>query len=546
MFERIIKKLAQGQDLNQAELAWFVNADLSVAQQKDILLKLEAKGPAPAEVAGLIKLLRSAASLSIVCPRAVDICGTGGSGLPRLNTSTLAAFVLSALGVPIAKHGNKAASGRFGSFDLLEGLGINIEPSLERMSYVFYKEQLLFMFARQFYPAMKKFALARADLGRPSVFNILGPLLSPANPAAQLIGMSDRSKMELMAKTAALLGRKKVLVVRGEDGLDEVTLAGRTEIVELENGKIKRYFISPADFGLKAVANEKIMAGTPEKNIALAKAILQGKEKGPVRDLVLINAALALKMAGKVKTCRQGYLLAKTALQSGLAYKKFIAYKELVNSQSVLEEIAGHKYQEIAVAKFNVGAPVKKSGRNFLAALQKPGVSLIAEIKRGSPSKGDLHGAKPFNPAAIAKLYASNGARAISVLTDQRYFQGDNRYLTQARGAVGLPVLRKDFIIDRRQIREARRLGADAILLIVAILSDKQLKEYLAEARKFGLAALVEVHDRAELARAIRDRPCRSRRSPARRGQRGRRPQGLRRSPHVAVPRRSAPARPRT
>lgn len=504
MLPRIINKLDKRQNLSRAELAFFVNADLTIAQQKQFLLKFEAKGARPAEAAGLAKLLLRCADLSIICPQAVDICGTGGSGLPRLNTSTLAAFVLSAAGVPVAKHGNKAASGRFGSFDLLAGLGFNIEPTVERMSFAFYKERLLFMYARQFYPIMKKFASARSELGQPSIFNILGPLLSPANPGAQLIGVADRSKMELMASAAKLLGRKKVLIVRGQDGLDEVTLAGRTEVVEAGSHGIKRYFISPADFGLSAADGVEILAGgSAKKNIALAKAILRGREVGPIRDLVLVNAALALKMVGRAGSYRQGYLLAKKTLQTGLAYKKLENYRRIINSQSALEEIVGHKYQEVAKTSFRIPAVSKKSKRNFLAALRKPGLSLIAEIKRASPAQGDLYRRKRFSAKAIAKLYEANGAAAISVVTDKRYFQGDGRYLTEAARASHLPVLCKDFIIDSRQIAAARGLGADAVLLIAAILDDNQLGAYLSAARKLGMDALVEVHSRLELERAM-------------------------------------------
>lgn len=504
MYRQIINALKRGGDLSQRELVFFVEALLTVEEQKQVLAGLEDKGVTPVELVFLARHLRQQASLGIICPGALDICGTGGSGLPRLNTSTLSAWLLAALGVPIAKHGNKAGSGRFGSFDLLAGLDINIEPSLERMSYVYWREQLLFMYARQFYPIMKKFAAARAELGRPSVFNLLGPLLSPADPEIQLIGVSDRSKMELLARAAQLLGRKRTLVVRGEDGLDEVTLTGPTEVVEAHRGRIKRYFIRPADFGVAPARAQDILVGATEKNINLATTILRGRAQSRHRDLVLVNAALALYLAGRAGNYRQGYKQAAAALAQGLAYKKFESYRRIVNSQSILEEIAGHKYQEALNEPLPAGGvKVKKSDRSFLSALKKPGLSLVAEIKKASPSGGGIYKAGLFSPERIARVYQANGARAISVVTDKRYFQGESRYLTKARQAVKAPVLCKDFIIDSRQITAARRAGADAILLIAAILDDVRLKEYLAAARKLGMAAIVEVHNREELKRAL-------------------------------------------
>ncbi|MCL4159661.1 UNVERIFIED_CONTAM: hypothetical protein GTU68_005778, partial [Idotea baltica] len=165
-------------------------------------------------------------------PNAIDICSTGGSGLPRINTSTLTAFILAALDVEIAKHGNRAASGRFGSFDFLESIGINITPSNEHLHFLFFKTNLAFCFAPDFHSVVGSFSAARKKVGFPTSFNLIGPLLNPANVEKQLIGVSYKECMETVLKTAIGQGKKHVVVVRGQDGLDEITITGKTDILE--------------------------------------------------------------------------------------------------------------------------------------------------------------------------------------------------------------------------------------------------------------------------------------------------------------------------
>ncbi len=230
-------------------------------------------------------------------PDAIDVCGTGGSGLPRINTSTIVAFLLARQGLGVAKHGNKAASGRFGSFDLLEKLGINFEKTPEELEKDYRENHLAFIFARNFHPAMKFFAEARVKIGKPTIFNILGPLLNPANPKRQIIGTSFANQMRLIAEACEALGKERVMVVRGEDGLDEVTLCGKTKIVELNNGEISEYEIEPEDFGIKRATFDEISGGDAEKNTKIAKDILDGKCESRHTDLVKINMQLALKLA---------------------------------------------------------------------------------------------------------------------------------------------------------------------------------------------------------------------------------------------------------
>lgn len=404
----------------------------------------------------------------------IDICGTGGSGLARINTSTLAAFLLADLGVAVAKHGNKAASGRVGSFDLLEGLGVDIERG--GLEEIYQRVGLAFIYARNFHPMMKFFAEARGAFGKPTVFNILGPLLNPANPEKQIIGTAFRGQMRLIAETCKLLGKKRVMVVCGENGLDEVTLSGETFVVELRDGEIFEYTILPEDFGVERCNFEEISGGNLEENVNLAREILKGRG-GRHEDLVCLNAALALKLVGKVEDLKDGYKLAKSA--NGL--KKLAQYN-------------GDILAEIAATKF-----LRKSGRNFYAALKEGGI--IAEIKKASPSEGLIR--EDFDVEKIARIYEEGGAKAISVLTDTEYFQGSFENLRLASGSSSLPILCKDFIVEEYQIYKAREFGADAILLIAALLSVEEMRKFLGVAESFGMDCLVETHDEKDLEKAL-------------------------------------------
>ncbi|MBI5753700.1 anthranilate phosphoribosyltransferase [Candidatus Peregrinibacteria bacterium] len=442
------------------------------------------------------KFMLSKITTKLKMPGAIDICGTGGSGLARINTSTIAAFILTELGVGVAKHGNKAASGRCGSFDLLEALGVQIDKSPEELEKMYRKKGLAFIFARNFHPVMKHFAEARKILGKPTILNLLGPLLNPAEPKMQIIGTSFKGQMRMIAQTAKLLGKKNVLIVRGEDGLDEVTLTGKTDVVELSDGKIKEYQIRPEDFGLKAVDFAEISGGNLETNKKIAEEILCGERKDSKADLVFVNCALVLKMMGKVEALRDGYELAKS-----------------VSGKRKLEACRGNVLEEIAASKI-----IKKATRNFFETLFKKSArgalptgrqarALIAEVKFASPSKGKIYKGKIGAETAvkIAKLYEKYGASAVSVLTDEKYFNGSFEYLKKVKEVTkNVPILCKDFIVTEYQIFKAREYGADAILLIAKLLTVGQMQHFLKLARSLSMECLVEVHNEEELAKVLK------------------------------------------
>ncbi len=448
-----------------------VSGDRSLDEQIKFLEFYQPGNLSAEDLFEFVNFLKLKMSSYLEMPGAIDICGTGGSGLSRINTSTLAAFVLADLGVGVAKHGNKAASGRVGSFDLLEALGVDIER--KDLEEVYDRLNLAFIYSRNFHPLMKHFAEARAVFGKPTVFNILGPLLNPANPERQIIGTSFRGQMQLIAETCKLLGKKRVIVVCGEDGLDEVTLSGRTFVVELSDGKLVEYEISPEDFGATRC---EVSGGDLEENVRLAKEILRGYG-GKYADLVYVNVALALKLAGVSEDLREGYKMARRA--NGL--KKLAQYKG-----DILEEIAATKI-------------LRKSERDFCGALKNGGI--IAEIKKASPSEGVIR--EDFDVAKIAQIYEEGGAKAISVLTDCEYFHGSFENLRIASKAVNLPILCKDFIVEEYQIYKAREFGADAILLIAALLEVSELKRFLEIAKNLGMDSLVEIHNDEELEKAL-------------------------------------------
>ena len=479
-----------------------INGRLTLEEQSAFLQTKEDMDASEIEEA--VRFLQDQRPVSFTLEDAIDVCGTGGSGLSRINTSTISTFILSALDVPIAKHGNKAASGRFGSFDLLESLGIRFSDKKTDIESVFYDTHLAFLFARFFHPVMKHFAGVRQQIGKPTFFNILGPLLSPADVQKQIIGTAFKDKMDLIAEVCRRLGKERVFVVRGEDGLDEVSLTGPTKVVELHHGEIQHYFISPEDFGILPATFNEIEGGDEAFNTQITLDILKGKCPSRHVDLVLINAALALYLVNKASSLKQGYQLAKTTLDNGSAYSLFTRMKKLTHTPSILLEIIANKRKEVATRKESFSLDqlkkeISHAKRQFLEAINNKPLSLIAEIKKASPSAGVIS-AESFDPVNIAQCYEKNGASAISVLTDTKYFQGSlNDLYDVATHTRNIPLLCKDFIIDKYQIYEARKHGADAILLIAAILNEKQIDSFLSIAKSLNMDAVCEVHTAQEL-----------------------------------------------
>lgn len=516
MFENILQQLHRQKLLSPDLIKYFIEETiqgrLSIVKQAAVLTGLSLKGYHPRELSSFVKTLQEYMKEEIQFPQAIDICGTGGSGLARINTSTITAFVLSSLGIPIAKHGNKAASGRFGSFDLLETLGVPYDHSKQKTEALAKNHHLAFLFARNFHPAMKHFAQVRSELGTPTIFNLLGPLLNPARTERQMIGVSSRKNAELLVETGKLLKKKEVLIVCGEDGLDEVTLTGKTYCYHLKEGIIRRFTVRPESFGIDPCTFQDIAGGSKELNTKKALEILKGSCGTRHMDLILVNSALALRTFGKYKNLKKAYLHARNQLKIGNTYSHFLAFQKDSHMPEKLLFMTLQKHSEIASRK--AALPLEKllrkkrkyPLRDFRKAITDPGLSLIAEIKRASPTQGLLT-QKSFSPEKQAVIYERSGARSISVLADQTFFKGCPEDIEKVKKATKFcPILWKDFVVDEYQIYEAFVYGADAILLMLSILDPLRYQKFSSLAKKLGLGVLTEVHTAEEALTAVRSK----------------------------------------
>lgn len=324
--QRYIKKLEAGCDLSSEEAEAAVSKILSIAEDDEIgafLLALRAKGEKPEEIAGFVRGMRKAANTirPKVPFRLVDTCGTGGDGLNTINVSTAAAIVTAAAGVPVAKHGNRAVTSMSGSSDVLEALGIKVDMAPEPVKKTIEEVGIGFMFAPVFHPAMKRVAGIRKKLGVRTVFNILGPLTNPAGAKGQIIGVFDKRLCEPIACALAELGTEQALVVHGE-GMDEISNTGETFVAELKHGKVSTYTLTPESLGMMRAKPEDIIGGSPKENARDLLRIFKG-QKGPKRDLIVMNAAAALYVSGIVGSIRQAIPIAEDAIDSGKVMVKF-------------------------------------------------------------------------------------------------------------------------------------------------------------------------------------------------------------------------------
>jgi len=317
-----IAKVAAGKSLTQEEAAEAFNLVISgaatPAQIGALVMGLRVRGETVDEIAGAARAMR-AKVLTVRAPEgAIDTCGTGGDGKGTFNISTCTAFVVAGAGVPVAKHGNRAISSRSGSADVLKELGVNIEASPETISRCIAKCGLGFMFAPAHHAAMRHVAQVRTELGTRTIFNLLGPLANPAGAKYQIIGVFGKEWVEPIAQVLALLGTIRAWVVHGSDGLDELTTTGISDVAVVDAGKVSAFKISPRNAGLPDARPEDLTGGNAVENAAHIRAVLGGL-KGSLRDIVLLNAAAALLVAGKASTLREGVALASESIDSGKA-----------------------------------------------------------------------------------------------------------------------------------------------------------------------------------------------------------------------------------
>jgi anthranilate phosphoribosyltransferase len=322
----LLATVVAGHDLSEqsahALMGELMSGTLEPALIGALLAALRTKGESAAEVAGLVRGMLDAATRlpldAALADRAVDTCGTGGDGAGTINVSTIAALVVAAAGVPVIKHGNRAASSLSGSADLLEAWGVAIDLGPDAAAGVLAEVGATFLFARRYHPAMRHVAPVRSALGMRTVFNLLGPLSNPAGVRRQVVGVPDARTGELVSGALARLGHTRALVVHGDDGLDELTTTTTSSIWEVRDGDVREWTLDPSTLGIAPAEPEDLRGGDVARNRVLADAIISG-EPGPRADLVALNAAAALVVADVAEDLAAGLEFARTVLADGAA-----------------------------------------------------------------------------------------------------------------------------------------------------------------------------------------------------------------------------------
>ena len=335
MISAYIDKIKTGESLRSDEAEQCLNTilekDVSDGQIAELLITLSEKGETADEILGFSRALLTKSRPVPLPSNAIDSCGTGGSSLDRFNVSTTAAFVLAAGGVPAIKHGNKGSKRPNGSFDLLEKLGCEFDFEDDRLADIFAKTKVCFLFARTYHPVMKKVVTARQMADRRTIFNLSAPLCNPANPQYQILGTIDIKMGRQLAAVLRQLGRERFLIVIGEPGIDEISVAGPTHIFQLTNGAIKEYNIKPSDFGITERDYSTIPGGDSNENAEIFLSLLRNQTPESILDLVCLNAGAAFYCFGQTDSIKEGFDLSKSLFIKGLVQEKFLEYKRLSN-----------------------------------------------------------------------------------------------------------------------------------------------------------------------------------------------------------------------
>lgn len=340
MIVEAIHKVIKGENLEfeaaKAVMGEMMDGTATHAQMGAFLTALRMKGESIAEITGSAMAMREKAiPLNQEVHDVMDIVGTGGDEVGTFNISTTTAFVVASGGVSVAKHGNRSVSSKSGAADVLEELGINITITAEHSREILTKINLCFMFAQTYHSSMKHCAPVRREMGVRTIFNILGPLANPAGANMQLMGVYDEKLVEPLAKVLSNLGVKRGMVVYGLDGLDEATLTTRTKVCEIKKGILSSYLLDPEELGLKLCTMPELIGGDSKENAKITRNILNGTEQGAKRDIVVLNAALCLYLAGKAATIKSAIPLAQELIDSGAAINKLEDFVRLSNEVRV-------------------------------------------------------------------------------------------------------------------------------------------------------------------------------------------------------------------
>jgi anthranilate phosphoribosyltransferase len=323
MFPQLIEKLVQHRDLTSDEAAAamteVMNGRAASAQVAGLLVGLAMKGERPDEIVGLARSMRAhAVPVTIPGGGVFDTCGTGGDRSGTFNISSCAAIVVAACGVRVAKHGNRSVSSQSGSADVFEAMGVRVDAPPAIVVRCLVKTGIGFFFAPTFHPSMRHAAPTRRELGVRTAFNLLGPLTNPAGASCQLVGVPRPEFTELLARSLALLGSTRAWVVHGADGIDEISTTGYTKVSECRDGTVNTFHVHPSDVGLPKANPSALKGGSAVENAGIIGAVLSG-ERGPARDVVLLNAGASLFIAGAAQSVREGLLLASGAIDQGHA-----------------------------------------------------------------------------------------------------------------------------------------------------------------------------------------------------------------------------------
>ena len=326
MIREAIDSLVSGQSLAfeqaAAVMEEMMGGETTPAQIAAFITALRIRGETVDEIAGLASVMRAKSIRVAATPPVLDTCGTGGDNCGSINVSTAAAFVAAGAGIKVAKHGNRAMTSRCGSADVLEALGVKIDLGAEAVSECLEKVGIGFMFAPLFHPAMKHAVAPRREIGIRTVFNILGPLTNPARAEYQVIGVADEQLGNKLAAVLQRLGTKHSLVVHGLDGMDEISISDQSRVWEVDEGKVSPPFtVSPESFGFPKASLEDIKGNTPEENALILRRVFKG-ETGPLRNIVVLNAAAALLAGNRVSNLPEGVKLAEKVVDSGQAREK--------------------------------------------------------------------------------------------------------------------------------------------------------------------------------------------------------------------------------
>lgn len=334
MIKEAIAQLVKREDLTsevmEQVMEEIMTGEATDAQKASFLTALSMKGETIEEITSAAKVLRSHCERFLNDMDVLEIVGTGGDGSNTINISTLSSVVVSAAGIPVAKHGNRAASSKCGTADCLEALGVKIDCAPARSAQILKDINLCFLFAQKYHPAMRFVGAVRKEMGIRTLFNVLGPLANPAGATMQLFGVYSEELVEPLAHVLRNLGVKRAMVVYGRDSMDEISLSAETKVCEFKNDEFKSYIIKPEDLGIARCNKEDLVGGTPQENAAIVNDILGGA-KGPKTDVVLLNAGAAIYLASDGITLKDGIEKAREIIVSGKAKEQLEKFIEETN-----------------------------------------------------------------------------------------------------------------------------------------------------------------------------------------------------------------------